>query len=80
MGGLPGPGGFPPHFWADSGAVVVGRALLCSRRGPKLLVRPEAKSVRSTFGVTSSQIRGQGGRRGPFSPGMLTAFPPPHGP
>ncbi|NXF48677.1 WASF3 protein, partial [Oceanites oceanicus] len=41
---------------------------------------PEAKSVRSTFGVTSSQIRGQSGWRGLFSPGMLAAFPSPHSP
>ncbi|XP_009321602.1 PREDICTED: wiskott-Aldrich syndrome protein family member 3-like [Pygoscelis adeliae] len=46
-----------PHLVKDyGGAVVVGRALLCSRRGLKLLVRPEAKSVRSTFGPRKPQI------------------------
>ncbi|KFP15747.1 Wiskott-Aldrich syndrome protein family member 3 [Egretta garzetta] len=58
-----------PHLVKDYG-----------RRGPKLLVRPQARSVRSTFGVTSSQIRGRGGWPGLFSPGMLVAFPPPPAP
>ncbi|NXX57771.1 WASF3 protein, partial [Scopus umbretta] len=73
-----------PHLVKDyGGAVVVGRTLLCICRGPKLLVRPEAKSVRSTFGVTSSQRRGQGGWRRTVFPGevgclLATACPIAH--
>ncbi|KFO69840.1 Wiskott-Aldrich syndrome protein family member 3 [Cuculus canorus] len=36
------------------------------------------KDYGNTFGVTSSQIREQGGWRGPFFPGMSPAFPPLH--
>ncbi|NXH97068.1 WASF3 protein, partial [Pachycephala philippinensis] len=68
-----------PHLIKDFG----GESSSLQLSWPKLPVRPKAKSVRSIFGVTSSQIRGQAGWRvspwgtGPMGPPVAPPPPPP---